>query len=519
MVKDKAKAVLCCVSFAAILSSMSLLWTLDVNLTEDEEEDNTDKEKNMKDLPLTLVLSEAAATPDILDCLLFLLRRGGVLKAETYPLKLPPRSNTNEKHHVVQLICIGFIKDDDVNQNQDHQPQPQPETHSIAQERRELYSFLQHLRIDGKTQEGGHIWAWYDTQSGDDANNSPVPSPTNPSSLLDICLQKKIVTRLFFRHNATERKKLTSTWKLESVWSSISMSDDLSVAACRYMGPEIGLYFEFLNYYTLSLTVPAFFGVLYYVVELCGTSLENDARWWIGLSLVMSLWSSLFLGLWSKRKIDVSHLWVKESVGLYSSTKTEGGLFLTVDKNTKWKRLFSMMVSVVLIAIVIRIDYYLLAWKTSNDIWLNSSTTATTCEAATPSTPTTTPPSTASTLPSLSPPLSTTLSFFMVQYYSLIPTICKALCIAIFDKIFYTVSSLQVTFETHSSSIHKRNSHVLKLCLFHSVSNFLYLYYYAFVEHDISKLQTSLITVLFVSLIIGNFTETVLPWYVENSKS
>ena len=302
------------------------------------------------------------------------------------------------------------------------------------------------------------------------------------------------------------------------------MSDDLSVAACRYMGPEIGLYFEFLNYYTLSLTVPAFFGVLYYVVKLFGTSLENDARWWIGLSLVMSLWSSLFLGLWSKRKIDVSHLWVKESVGLYSSTKTDGGLFLTVDKNTKWKRLFSMMVSVVLIAIVIRIDYYLLAWKTSNDIWLNSSTTATTCEAATPSTPstttqsTTTTPSTASTLPIQSPPLSTTLSFFMVQYYSLIPTICKALCIAIFDKIFYTVSSLQVTFETHSSSIHKRNSHVLKLCLFHSVSNFLYLYYYAFVEHDISKLQTSLITVLFVSLIIGNFTETVLPWYVENSK-
>ena len=152
-------------------------------------------------LPLVMVLSEGIPQ-DIIECLVTILKRGGTLLVEPYKLLLPKR-NKNELYQQVQLICVGF--------DSSSLQFGLKETHTPAQERRNLYSFLQSISIDGTTQEGGHIWSWYNDDedeggvgvdggnghglgaTNDHLSGMPVPSPSNPSGMLDVCMKKKII--------------------------------------------------------------------------------------------------------------------------------------------------------------------------------------------------------------------------------------------------------------------------------------------------------------------------------------
>ena len=460
--------VICCCALGALLHTLKLIFSLDVKLSDTEKDEDAgtkgnnnkkrgqnqttnSKKKNITNtkikntaahvakLPLTLVISEAA-TPEVVECLLNILRRGGVMQVEQYKLLLPSRAGVKERHHVVQLLCLGF---DPTHFDVDGQ-----DTHTKAQERRNLYSFLQNIRIDGTTPEGGCIWSWYDTDVDERSkNNNIVPSPDNPSSLLDICLKKNILTRTFFRHDAGKRDQLHQMWG--ELWSPIHMSEQLSKEACSYMGPEISLYFEFLIFYTRSLVIPSIIGI---VLFLFGN--DQDPRWWICLSVLMALWSSLFLGYWKIHKINRCNFWIHNNVGMYTNnSRIDDTSNLKSKYNKKnhifWRRVASVLCSIILIVVVLRVDFYLLAWKTLNDQWILESN-------------------------------NQDIGFLMKTYYSMIPSISKAICISIFDKIFYNITLLQVNFEKHLNPVHKRNSHVLKLCLFHFVSNFLYLYYCKF---------------------------------------
>ena len=218
-----------------------------------------------------------------------------------------------------------------------------------------------------------------------------------------------------------------------------------------------------------------------------------DPRWWIGLSCVTAVWSSFFLGWWSRNKIDISNMWKAQNVGMYTNTSRVDDLALNAageasrKQTVTWRRMLSLSVSLLLLFVVLRVDYVLLAWQTSNDLWLVQQHAESAEEE---------------------------LHFLWAQYYALIPTISKAICINIFGVVFGKITNMQVAFEAHINPIQKRNSHVLKLCTFHFVSNFLYLYYYAFVEGDLKKLKFSLYTVLIVSLVVQNFTESGLPWLI-----
>jgi hypothetical protein len=202
-------------------------------------------------LPLVMVLSEGIPQ-DIIECLVAILKRGGTLLVEPYKLLLPKR-NKNELYQQVQLMCVGF--------DSSSLQFGLKETHTPAQERRNLYSFLQSISIDGTTQEGGHIWSWYNDDEDDgglgvDGNGHglgarndhlsgmPVPSPSNPSGMLDVCMKKKIISRIFFRHDTHARNQLDIKWSEE--WSPIHITEQLSVQACGYLGPEISCTFVVL---------------------------------------------------------------------------------------------------------------------------------------------------------------------------------------------------------------------------------------------------------------------------------
>ena len=428
--------------------------------------------QHSSNLPLVLVLNDQVSEKFIHDNLLKVMMRGGVLKAELYKMMLPDAASTQGHHRPVKLICVGFRENEHVQQ-----------AHTKAQERRNLLSFLQGLKLNGQTAEGGKIWAWQASSSAETTfTRNHVPSIESPAGLLDFCVSVNMIQRFFFRHDIKARDALFKTWG--SVWSPIGLPEKLSVEACGYLGPEITLYFEFLTFYTRALLIPSSFGLLYYFL---GNML--DSRWWIGLTLLTTIWSSLFISGWKSKKREARDTWVANNVGMYANTSRVVDLSLVNNEKSTyshWHRLVSFPLSLVMVAFILRVDYWVLSWKTTNDVWLASEGVE-----------------------------QDQINFFMRNFYSLVPTISKALFINVFNIIFDYVTNLQVHWEQHTSIVQKRNSHVMKLCLFHFVSNFSYLYYYAFIEQDIPKLKSSLMVVLIVSLVIQNFTETALPWLMS----
>ena len=437
-----------------------LIFSLRLNLVDEEEDALPDDSpiKNLRastgvglntsrfpasafsNLPLILVISEHVPA-DLVDCLVSVLKRGSTLIVEPYKLLLPnqkpihnkelpnQKPTHNKEVQVVQLLCIGFDSS---------QLQFGGETHTKAQERRNLYSFLQSISIDGTTSEGGHLWSWVDhtTEEQDTQGQTDlrIPSPNNPSSMLDVCLKKNIISRLYFRHHDKARHQLNATWSEQ--WSPIYMTPHLSKQACSYLGPEIALYFEFLTFYTRALLVPTCVGIFFYWFG----SVTN-AQWWIALSLATAVWSSIFVGWWSRYKIDVSNRWVKQNVGMYTNNSRIDDLSLatvtsevaskaareagdqTHGQTIVWRRCASVCVSFLLLFVVLRVDYYLLAWKTSNDKWLEQQEQQ----------------------PSAGGEEAKTeeMHFLFALYYSMIPTVAKAFCIHIFGVLFSKITLMQ----------------------------------------------------------------------------
>jgi hypothetical protein len=221
------------------------------SLTKGNNLDNSNTSEMVdEDHPLVLVINEKVPY-DIVATLISILRRGNTLNVKYYNLLLPKRADKIEMNHKVQLICIGFDKDQigiTAGLGGD-------EVHTKAQERRYLYSFIQSISINGTTKQGGKIWSWSDhhdeakpntnQQQKVQHNNIPVPAPDNPTRLLDLCIRKHIISRLFFRHHETERGELDTLWKKRH---SINISEELSNKMCSYLGPEIACkYFRYCN--------------------------------------------------------------------------------------------------------------------------------------------------------------------------------------------------------------------------------------------------------------------------------
>jgi hypothetical protein len=347
---------------------------------------------------------------------------------------------------------------------------------------------------------------------------------------LEGCKQRHIIKRDFYRHDRAQSEALHREWlqihKHAGITGMLGLADNIPLESMRAcLGEEVAMYFSFLNFYTRSLVAPAILGLAFFLLGR-----PEDVRWWILLSLLVGIWASIFLGLWGQRRHFIGHKWGRSrhipyahhvrSVAQQTSDE-DSGENRNRNKNSRGRgsessnsddsdseddigaesgqaavasvhgvntarqvvirRCGSMLISALLLMLVVLVDYKLLDLKRTTDAWLEE------------------------------PGVANNLGSLWSKLYSLFPGISKAIAIAVFDRVFSAVADKLVVFESHADPRDSEDSKLLKLCAFNFVSNFLYLYFYAFVERDIGKLKTSLITVLVMSLAIQNFTEVMLP--------
>lgn len=104
----------------------------------------------------------------------------------------------------------------------------------------------------------------------------------------------------------------------------------------EYFGVKIGMYFAWLNYYTLALTIPAFFGFFYWLLfqgrnnvsgpfyTLCtchpalrqknGISALSYFQFWddlcfVAFALLNMIWGTVYLEWWKRLQAVYAYRW------------------------------------------------------------------------------------------------------------------------------------------------------------------------------------------------------------------
>jgi hypothetical protein len=75
----------------------------------------------------------------------------------------------------------------------------------------------------------------------------------------------------------------------------------------EYFGSQIALYFGWMSFYSSFLSVPAFFGVLLFCLQLYSGEVDNS--WSPYFMLLMAVWSTLFLEYWKRRNSALAYSW------------------------------------------------------------------------------------------------------------------------------------------------------------------------------------------------------------------
>ena len=88
------------------------------------------------------------------------------------------------------------------------------------------------------------------------------------------------------------------------------------VAINDYYGPQIGLYFGFLDFYTNNLIPPMLAGCLLFLHQIVYNQL--DSAWLPVFCLAITLWSTYFLEFWKRKCAELAYTW-----GVYGSEDRE----------------------------------------------------------------------------------------------------------------------------------------------------------------------------------------------------
>lgn len=111
--------------------------------------------------------------------------------------------------------------------------------------------------------------------------------------IIDACLTGAIIHRFYAPHDHQQMRQVESFWLKRSG----RLTSD---TARRYFGESIGMYFSFLTFYTLALSVPAILGC--FMLFLGHVSVPFICIYYV-------VWTTIVLELWKRRGAEHAYNW------------------------------------------------------------------------------------------------------------------------------------------------------------------------------------------------------------------
>lgn len=301
------------------------------------------------------------------------------------------------------------------------------------------------------------------------------------------CLSSGIITQIFPLHDKDKLKALEHKWIF-----SLSRKQPLDDIR-EYFGDTIALYFGFLGFYSLSLVPPV---LLVLVFGLSGAHEQTKNTVFAILNL---LWGTVFLEVWKRRCSEISFNWGTLRAGIGIEEVEE-------PRPTYWgeKRISP---------ITGQQEYYYPPWMRKVKTYCISYPIVILC---------------------MKLATVVVLLYFRFlhavesQYANvggivatvmlILPSIFFAVMIAVSNNLYRKLATFLNEWENHRLESAYQNHLIVKLVLFYFVNCFYSLFYIAFYLQDIDLLRRHLGALMITSQLIGQVTESLIPFIMYKSR-
>lgn len=218
----------------------------------------------------------------------------------------------------------------------------------------------------------------------------------------------------------------------------------------HYFGPQVAVYFAWLDHYTENLYLPAIAGALVFAHQW--STMSSDTPYMPLYAILIAIWSTTFMEFWKRKCSTQAYEW---GVLNLEDDEMDEELAMASEKETSsvMRLVLSYLVTLsVLFLLICCMLYYVdchMAASTASSYWLR-----------------------------------------------LYPSVIYSFTPSIFPMLFEPIVSILNRFEAHATPSSEENSLILKRFALQFVNNFCGLLYTAFYRRDLSMLRSLLISLL-----------------------
>ena len=245
----------------------------------------------------------------------------------------------------------------------------------------------------------------------------------------------------------------------------------------EYYGTKIAIYFSFLDYYIFSLGLLSILGILVFYDLLINSKdaifsiynplgyfdlMKVDSGYLPFLTLIQSVWGSLFLAFWRKRESLLLRGWKEHILSTSGSTGVQGRSRLVLS--------YSIAISFVLFCLVCIFLTY--TWEES-----------------------------------LLKHEELLVYGFSIPFKNSIPLLCRVLIPIVLSPVSSWIFEFCTDIEKHPDPLSKNNSLIWKKFMFQFAANYAALLYIGFIQRDLKVLRSTLIFILTISAVVNNLVE------------
>ncbi|VDL94828.1 unnamed protein product [Schistocephalus solidus] len=301
-------------------------------------------------------------------------------------------------------------------------------------------------------------------------------------SIIPVLLSAGKIQSIFPLHNRETLNVLLHTWV-----GGFKHHQPIDLVE-EYFGMQIALYFAWLSHYTKALIFPAVFGIL------CWLLLPYDktaALYYPIVALCTMLWATLFLESWKRTNSSYTYRYGTfdrpsklleeprpQFYGYWEPSAITGRLERFYPR---WCRCMTVCLVTVPVVGVCLLFVGLVALGHMR-------------------------------LQEITDRKAQKWPFLLASLVSYLPMILHAICIFVFNEVYYKIARWLTDRENHRLEEDYSNALVAKLILFQFVNIFYASFYIAFCQKDLDLLRQHLITMLVTRQITGNLKEYFLPY-------
>jgi anoctamin-8 len=293
-------------------------------------------------------------------------------------------------------------------------------------------------------------------------------------------------------HNTGEKEKLKST-----IYAGFSLRNDGSLySVCNYFGTEIGIYFAWISHYTTWLLFPALAGIFVWLHSDNSSNRMNSSM--ISYSILIAVWSTLYLEFWKRRNstvsyaLDVDDLSIKQQwleprpqfQGKFVISTITNKPILHSDDSIRYMK-YCVTFPITIIAIILS-GIFMLFCLWCSDLLQQRHQEGDFDHFGT-----------------------------LKDFIPTIPKIVYSIAVPILNHVYTHISTRLTNWENHRFDSSYEHARIIKLFMFQFANSYLSLFYIAFYHVDIIKLRESLFNLMITVQLFSNISEVALPYFNE----